>query len=221
MSLRPLKGRNRKCGFNHKATGCRTRERLRNRYRPDPVQILFVGESPPASGRFFYQADSGLYHAIREAFVIAIPPLKKTEFLNSFQSLGCYLVDLCYEPVDKMPHDTRRCAWSAGEVRLARTIRDLRPEVIVTLVRSIRVNVRRAWERAGWTGLHLELPYPGRWHSHRVRFRRELVPLLRKTLGKAPLPDLPNRISDASDRHKMTASRERLPITKNYCSADL
>jgi len=33
----------------------RARERLRKRYRPSPVRILFVGESPPASGRFFYQ----------------------------------------------------------------------------------------------------------------------------------------------------------------------
>lgn len=28
------------------------RERLRKRYRPDRVQILFVGEAPPASGGF-------------------------------------------------------------------------------------------------------------------------------------------------------------------------
>ena len=31
------------------------RERLRRRYRPARVRILFVGEAPPASGRFFYQ----------------------------------------------------------------------------------------------------------------------------------------------------------------------
>jgi hypothetical protein len=45
------------------------RERLRRRYRPDGVRILFVGEAPPASGRFFYQADSGLYRAVRDTFV--------------------------------------------------------------------------------------------------------------------------------------------------------
>ncbi len=39
------------------ATASHVRERLRRRYFPNPVRILFVGESPPVSGRFFYQAD--------------------------------------------------------------------------------------------------------------------------------------------------------------------
>src|SRR5687767_7532298 len=43
------------------------REQLRLRYRPRDVQLLFVGESKPASGTFFYQADSHLYRAVREA----------------------------------------------------------------------------------------------------------------------------------------------------------
>jgi hypothetical protein len=44
------------------------RERLRLRYRPVLIRLLFIGESPPASGRFFYRQDSGLYRAIRDAF---------------------------------------------------------------------------------------------------------------------------------------------------------
>lgn len=36
------------------------REILRRAWRPVEVQLLFVGESPPFSGRFFYQRDSGL-----------------------------------------------------------------------------------------------------------------------------------------------------------------
>jgi hypothetical protein len=61
--------------------------------------------------------------------------------------------------------------------------------IIVTIVRSIGANVIRAQEQAGWSGLHLELPYPGRWHSHRMRFRGQLVPLLRKTLGSVQALD--------------------------------
>ena len=165
------------------ARGSTAKENLRMRYRPDCVRILFVGESPPASGRFFYQADSGLYRAIRDTFLTALPSLRKTEFLDSFRALGCYLVDLCREPVDKMSSDDRRCACRAGEVRLAQTIRALRPEIIVTIVRSIGSNVKRAQERAAWSGVHLELPYPGRWYRARMQFAQQLVPLLRKTLG--------------------------------------
>lgn len=159
------------------------RERLRKCYCPDRVQILFVGESPPASGRFFYQADSGLYRAVRDTFLTAFPRLQKTEFLDSFRSLGCYLVDLCGEPVDKMTPGVRRRTCRACESRLSRTIRALRPKIIVTIVRSISANVRRAQQQARWSGLHLELPYPGRWHRHRMQFRRRLVPLLRRTVS--------------------------------------
>jgi hypothetical protein len=56
-----------------------------------------------------------------------------------------------------MTWHARRCACSAGEVRLARTTRPLRPKIIITLVWSIRTNVRRAYEQAAWSGLHLEL----------------------------------------------------------------
>lgn len=44
------------------------RDRFRDRYRPSYVVILMVGESPPAGDTFFYQADSNLFHATREAF---------------------------------------------------------------------------------------------------------------------------------------------------------
>ena len=158
------------------------RELLRKQYRPDRIRILFVGESPPASGRFFYQADSGLYRAIRETFIQAFPPLKDTEFLDSFCALGCYLIDLCGEPADDMTRGARRHACRKGEKRLAQRIRALRPHAIVTLVRSIGANVKRGQERAGWSGRHLDLPYPGRWHRHRTNFRRLLAPFLRQTL---------------------------------------
>ena len=161
-----------------------SRERSRRQYRPRRVRILFVGEAPPASGRFFYHADSGLYRAIRDTFVTAFPSLRssKGKFLETFRAMGCYLLDLCGEPVDRMNLHLRRCICLDGEARLARRLRKLRPMMIVTVVRSIGSNVRRAEAAAGWCGLHLELPYPGRWHHFRMTFRRKLTPLLRTAL---------------------------------------
>jgi len=166
----------------------RKRERLRRRYRPDHVRILFVGEAPPVSGRFFYQGDSGLYRAVRSTFVAAFPSLLLDEFLQDFQALGCYLVDLCGQPVDHLARCARMSICFAGEVRLARTIRALCPTVMVTLVRSIRASVGRAQRMAGWAGLRLDLPYPGRWKHHRMEFQRQLVPVLLKTLSQ-PSPE--------------------------------
>jgi hypothetical protein len=162
------------------------RERLRKRYRPDRVRILFVGEAPPASGRFFYQADSGLYRAVRDTFISAFPNLQKAHFLESFRALGCYLVDLCGQPVDRMDRKARQRVCLAGEASLNRTLRQLRPKIVVAVVRSISGNVRRAEDQAKWSGLHVELPYPGRWVHHRAEFSRKLIPLLRKSLSSMP-----------------------------------
>lgn len=159
-----------------------TRERLRQRYRPHRVRILFVGEAPPASGRFFYHADSGLYRAVRDTFLAAFPGMRSAHFLDSFRSLGCYLVDLCGMPVDRMNPRSRQRACLAGEASLSRRIRRLRPKIIVTVVRSIGINVRRAEQHANWSGPHFELPYPGRWHRYRREFRRKLVSVLRANL---------------------------------------
>jgi len=160
------------------------KEGLRRSYRPGHVRLLFVGEAPPASGRFFYQADSGLYRVVRHTFIEALPSLQDADFLTSFRDLGCYLVDLCGRPVDQLDRKERRQACIEGEARLGKLVTQLRPEIMITIVRSIAANVIRAQQRAGWTGKHLVLPYPGRWHSHRDAFAAELVPLLRKTLKR-------------------------------------
>lgn len=154
------------------------RERLRRRYRPAEVRLLFIGESPPASGRFFYQRDSGLYRAFRDAFLGADPSITEDGFLASFQGSGCYLIDTCVDPVDHLDPRSRRAACLAAEPSLARQIRSLQPASIVTLLKSIRDNVRRAAADAGWSGPILEVPYPGRWATHRKIFLEALTPQL-------------------------------------------
>jgi hypothetical protein len=92
--------------------------------------------------------------------------------------LGCYLIDACAAPVDRLDARSRRVACRAGEPALARRIRHLEPAAIVTLVKSIRDNVQRAAGHARWRGPILEVPYPGRWASHRKIFRERLAPQL-------------------------------------------
>ena len=161
----------------------REREALRRRYKPDEVRILFIGEAPPRSGRFFYRGNSGLYRAVRDTFLTAFSTLTADKFLEAFQASGCYLVDLCGQPVDHLLPKVRATICSDGEGRLEHAVRCLRPKVVVTLVRSIRGSVEQVLAKAGWSGIRLEPPYPGRWKHHRVEFQRQLVPLLMETLS--------------------------------------
>jgi hypothetical protein len=144
--------------------------------------MLFIGESPPASGRFFYQADSGLYRAMRRTFMLAFPAIRKDDFLITFRDLGCYLLDLCGEPVDDLDRKERKELCESGEAKLSRAIGELQPEIVVTLVLSIAPNVHRAIVAAGWKGEHVALPYPGQWKRNRVAFDKALRPLLLREL---------------------------------------
>lgn len=121
---------------------------------------------------------------MRGVFVATFPALRNADFLDSFRDLGCYLVDLCGKPVNHLGRAQRRQACLDGEVRLSRIFKQLQPIIVITVVRSIAANVRRAQQQANWTGLHLELPYPGRWRRHQREFAEALAPVLLKKLMK-------------------------------------
>lgn len=167
-------------GDSAQAHACTARERLRRGYLPRKVRVLFVGESPPAGGTFFYAADSGLYRATRDAFYDALPQLDRSEpFLDAFSRLGCYLEDLCDRPVNDKPPAERLQLRREGEARLARTLKELHPHEIVVLLKAIVPNVRRALVSAGMDDLDCRcVTYPSRWHRHRIAYRRDLVSIL-------------------------------------------
>ena len=107
--------------------------RLRRRFRPDDVRVLFVGESPPAGDTFFYRANSKLYHATREAFTAAIPALRReSDFLRASQQLGCYLDDLSVSALNHPDiRDPQRVdARARGVAPLARRVRFLEPQAV-------------------------------------------------------------------------------------------
>jgi hypothetical protein len=164
--------------------GSEKRDALRRKFFPKHVRILFIGESHPASGRFFYSADSGLYRAVRNLFQAADPSISDENFLLRFQECGCYLIDTCADAVDKLQPKERRAACIAGEPSLRRRIGHLRPEMIVSLVRSIRGNIERAAATADWHGPILDVPYPGRWIRHREIFTAKLLPYAKAVVGR-------------------------------------
>ena len=159
-------------------------ESLRAKYRPDHVSVLFVGESPPAGGTFFYAANSILYRATEEAFRDAVPDLlNEGAFLGAFNRMGCFLVDLCLEPVnhlsmkDPVQLAERLTLRTQGEPRLAELVAALQPEVIVGVLMSIGPNIRAAMTLAEVRTKLCELPFPR--PEHVGRFRRELSELVK------------------------------------------
>lgn len=155
-------------------------ERLRNRYRPADVRLLFVGESAPASGQFFYRGQTAITRYTCQAFERAFSRrfVDDDEFLAFFQLSGCWLDDVSHVPVDRLaPRDRNAVIRDALEDFSAR-LRSCSPTEIVVVLRRILPVVRRAADQAGVNAVVHPLPFPGfHWQGD---FEDGLVSVLRR-----------------------------------------
>jgi hypothetical protein len=71
-------------------------EATRRAFKPQKIMTLFVGESAPASGDFFYYGTSAMTRYMRQAFEGAFG--LTDDFLASFKAFGWYLDDLVLVP---------------------------------------------------------------------------------------------------------------------------
>jgi hypothetical protein len=78
--------------------------RLRRDYQPENIKLVIVAESPPASGKYFYDPTGSskepLFAAIMQQ--LGISPTTKKVGLRELQERGWVLVDATYQPVDKL-----------------------------------------------------------------------------------------------------------------------
>lgn len=144
---------------------------LREQFRPERVETLFVGESSPAGGTHFYRANSNLYRATQAAMAAAFGesvPLGP-RFLHWFRDHGCWLVDLADRPVNRLDDAGRKQAVTGGIDRLADVIRQETPRRIIVVKASIAGSVSQAAALAGFEGDIHELPFPvRRWRDRYV-----------------------------------------------------
>lgn len=143
-------------------------EETRQQFRPARTRVLFIGESRPANGTFFYLGNSNLATYSCQAFRPAgAPALEMSDFLRQFKKQGCYLVDLCPHPVNQLPRMRRRAERENGEEPLARVIAELQPLSIVVVMTGIARNVMRSVRRAKLQDVPVYvLPFPAMRHQH-------------------------------------------------------
>lgn len=151
---------------------------LRDRYRPEEIDILLVGGSRPTGGSFFYAADSNLYYATHEAFQVALGPMPSgAQFLELLQRRGVWLYDLADAPVNRMRGRPRRAAVQARVAELADLLRTSQPRRVVAVKRDLDAPVRQALNDAGLGVDRLTvLPFP--LYQWRDTYVRELAALV-------------------------------------------
>jgi hypothetical protein len=113
-------------------------EKLRRSFYPSEIRVLFVGESAPARGTFFYNGEGHLYHALHRAFGC------EPDFLAKFKACGFYLDDLILTPVNHIPTPERKALRGANEASLARRIAKAKPRMVVAVMRGIGPHVASA-----------------------------------------------------------------------------
>ncbi|MBL4701794.1 MAG: hypothetical protein JKX85_11120 [Phycisphaeraceae bacterium] len=82
---------------------------LRNKYSPSDLKTVFVLESPPVSGKYFYDLEGEVGEPLFRAMMqlLKVEPQTKAEGLDIFQNAGCIIVDATYTPVNDLKDSIR------------------------------------------------------------------------------------------------------------------
>lgn len=126
--------------------------KIRLSYKPHKVRVLFIGESPPASGEFFYfGGNNSLLKYIRQAFISVYGDKcgDGDEFLQFFKENGYYLDDLSEEPINRILEKERRQLRKANIGSLAKRLKEIHPESVIIFMKSIEKDVRKALKNVG------------------------------------------------------------------------
>src|SRR3990172_7796362 len=168
-------------------------EKLRLRYKPARIVLLFVGESPPPHKGFFYDADSPegqLSRNTRRAFedVSGVKFINRKDFLNHFKRKSCYLYDLFQTRVKTILIADRREREAAVE-KLSNLLQQEKPKTTVSVLKRTSKLVAKAIDRARIPVNYRTLPYPTR--NYVTQYRSGLAAILTSFLevrGRALQP---------------------------------
>lgn len=158
-----------------------TISRLRERYKPARIKVLFVAESPPESSddkaRFFYNPSQErwdyMYRAVMQAVFpeFEYRPGEKDNWLRKFQEQGYYLIDATDRPVNHLSSAERRCELNAAVEGKLSEIRGLvaSSTPIILIKKNIFAAFRQPLRDACYNVIHESfLPFPS--HGHQARF---------------------------------------------------
>ena len=135
-------------------------EKTRQRYKPRIIRYLFVCESPPCGGTFFYYKNSKLFNYTHKVFQ-NIFGIDSSNFLEYFRDNGFYLDDLCLTPINGLSNSDRKRCRKRGIYSLAERLKIYQPEVIISTPLAIRSEVVKSIELSGQNPRSFHIPFAG------------------------------------------------------------
>ncbi len=117
----------------------------RQQYKPETVKILFISEAVQPGKVFFYNKNSNVFRAIKEAFAKVFGDFKNDEeFLNFFQSAGCYVDYLCPDLINGLLPQVRQQVRTAGIKPLSERLALFQPGAVITVIKVLEKEVLEA-----------------------------------------------------------------------------
>jgi hypothetical protein len=158
---------------------------FRRRYQPVSLRLILVAESPPFSGKYFYNPDGAVTEPLFSAVMqqIGVTPLSKELGLRRLQEIGWLLVDATYEPVDDYTDRKKALVIVRDYPHLLADLTILSTDQSVAVV-LIKVNVCRLLEnRLSKDGFDVinrgkEIPFPS--NGQQGRFRAAFSDVVRR-----------------------------------------
>lgn len=156
-------------------------EDIRESFRPKPIRLLLIGESPPASGKFFYRKSAMTTFTSRAFEKTFNTTFSKTEdFLDYFKACNCYLDDLSHVPVDDKSAEQRERILIDSIPALSDRLQTYKPEVIAIALKKIEGHARKAIDKAILSCPVYTLPFAG--NGHQNKYIEELSNILGRHL---------------------------------------
>jgi len=93
-------------------------KKLRDKYKSENLRGIFIAESPPKSGKFFYNEKGFINEDLFSAMMKFIneQPKTKREGLSAFKNKGYFLIDSIYEPVNKIKPEREKNRKILGNI---------------------------------------------------------------------------------------------------------
>jgi len=145
----------------------------RNRHLPVDLKLILIAESPPSSGKYFYDPRGRPTEALFQAamrYVLKFEPTTKAEGLSEFSRRGYVVVDAIYEPVNKLRPRERNARILRNYHKLTDDLRQVmgtRNPPIVLIKANICRLLEKKLKRDGFSVINhgLIVPFPGSGHQ--------------------------------------------------------
>jgi len=162
----------------------------REKYNPKrkglPIQVLWIAESPPAGGGYFYfERTSGRNHLFRETMkalcwwdenVPMRAGLDKRPYLRKFQQNGYFLIDLSPTPVNNIrTKDKRNDVLRSNVGRILQEIEQLDPKRMLIVKKNVFEILNPAIRASGFGRRLLNrefIPFPS--YGWQAEYRRRV-----------------------------------------------